>query len=479
MTPMSISSATPAPDVSAHGAALSTAHVSTLILLGASGDLADRLLMPALGKLLDAEPSRRNLVLIGAGSDAWDHQTWLDRLRSSLSAQQVSEDTIKALLATTSYQQADVTDAKDLERLVSAGKPVPALYFALPPAVTGKACDALASVTLPEGTVLVLEKPFGTDVASAKALNARLATLVPEERTFRVDHFLGRATVLNLLGVRFANRIFEPVWNNQHVASVDIVFDEQLTLEGRAGYYDKAGALVDMIQSHLLQVLALIAMDPIGEVSAFDLREAKAEVLRACRVWNDDPAASSRRARYTASTIDGREVPDYVKEPGVDPARNTDTLAEIVLEIDSWRWSGVPFRLRSGKAIGAVRKEIVVTFKEVPHLPTGLTGACEPDRLRLTMGPDAMALDLNVNGEDDPLGIDRISLDAALSPGRLPAYGEVLAGVLDGDPLLAVRGDTAVECWRIVDAVLEAWAKDETPMQTYAAGSQGPEGWPV
>lgn len=475
---MSISSATPDPDLSVHGAALSTANVSTLVLLGASGDLADRLLMPALGKLLDAEPSRRSLVLIGAGAEAWDHQTWIDRLTSSLSAHQVSEDTIKELVATTSYHQADVTDAKDLERLVSAGKPVPALYFALPPAVTAKACEALSAVTLPEGTVLVLEKPFGTDVASAQALNARLATLVPEERTFRVDHFLGRSTVLNLLGVRFANRIFEPVWNNQHVASVDIVFDEQLTLEGRAGYYDKAGALVDMIQSHLLQVLALVAMNPIGEVTALDLREAKAEVLRACRLWDDDPAASSRRARYAAGTIDGRKVPDYVAEPGVDPTRSTETLAEIVLEVDSWRWAGVPFRLRSGKAVGATRKEIVVTFKPAPHLPTGLTGTCEPDRLRLVMSPDGMALDVNVNGEDDPLSIDRVTLDTRLTPGRLPAYGEVLAGVLDGDPLLAVRGDTAVECWRIVDAVLGAWAKDETPMETYSAGSQGPQDWP-
>jgi glucose-6-phosphate 1-dehydrogenase len=225
--------------------------------------------------------------------------------------------------------------------------------------------------------------------------------------------------------------------------------------------------------------MALVAMDPVGEVSAFDLREAKAEVLRAARVWGGDPAAASRRARYTAGTIADRSVPDYADEPGVDPSRNTETLADIVLEIDSWRWSGVPFRLRSGKAVGVARKEVVVTFKGVPHLPVGLTGACEPDRLRLVMSPDAIALDLNVNGEDDPMGIDRVSLDTTLSPGRLPAYGEVLAGVLDGDPLLAVRGDTAVECWRIVDSVLDAWAKDETPLQTYAAGTQGPDGWPV
>ena len=246
---------------------------------------------------------------------------------------------------------------------------------------------------------------------------------MPEEQTFRVDHFLARSTVLNLLGVRFANRIFEPIWNNEHVESVDIVFDEPLTLEGRAGYYDKAGALVDMIQSHLLQVMALVAMNPIGEVSALDLREAKAAVLRATRVWGGDAASSSRRADYTAGTIDGREVPDYVKEPGVDPARHTETLAEVTLEIDSWRWAGVPFRLRSGKSVGVARKEVVVTFKPVPHLPTGLTGACEPDRLRLVMGPDAIALDVNVNGEDDPMTIDRVSLLAQLAPAGSPRTG--------------------------------------------------------
>ncbi len=476
---MSISSATPDPDLTVSGATLTGPPIKTLVLLGASGDLANRLLMPALGKLLDTEPQRRGITLLGAGAEDWDDATWKERVRSSLAAAQVSTETVDALLATTSYQRADVTRAEDLTRLVMAAPPAPALYFALPPAVTARACDALVDVDLPEGTVLVLEKPFGTDEASARALNARLAGLVPEERTFRVDHFLGRSTVLNLLGVRFANRIFEPVWTNEHVASVDIVFDEALTLEGRAGYYDKAGALVDMIQSHLLQVMALVAMDPVGEVSAFDLRESKAAVLRASRVWGDDPAASTRRARYTAGTIGGREVPDYVHEPGVDPARNTDTLAEVVLEVDSWRWAGVPFRLRSGKSVGATRKEVIVTFKPVPHLPTGLTGACAPDRLRLAMGPDSMALDLNINGEDDPMGIDRVTLDTDLTPGRLPAYGEVLAGVLDGDPLLAVRGDTAVECWRIVDAVLAAWAKDEAPLETYAAGSQGPEGWPV
>ena len=398
-------------------------------------------------------------------------------MRSSFESGKVSAETVDAVLSTTRYEKADVTSTDDLKRLLDAGPPAPALYFALPPAVTVRACTALKEVTLPKGTTLVLEKPFGTNAESAASLNELLRELVPETQIHRVDHFLGRATVLNLFGVRFANHLFEPLWNRDHIDHVDIVFDEPLTLENRARYYDSAGALTDMIQSHLLQILALVAMEPIATIQELDVREAKAEVLRACRLWNDDPVAAGKRARYTSGSIDGREVPDYTAEPGVDPARNTETLAELTVEIDNWRWAGVPFRLRSGKALRDRRKDVLVTFKPLPHLPTGLHGEVAPDRLRLSMGPDAIALEINVNGPGDPLDIEPAVLGTDLSPGRLPAYGEVLAGVLDGDPLLAVRGDTAVECWRIVDPVLQAWRENRTPMEEYPAGSTGPDSW--
>jgi glucose-6-phosphate 1-dehydrogenase len=454
-----------------------TRSIRTLLLLGASGDLSGRLLLPAFGELLDEEESRREVVLVGAGSEDWNADAWRDRVKTSFDSADVSDETLKSVLDTTRYEQADVTSVEGLKSLIDSCPPAPALYFALPPSVTVAACTALQQVSLPEGTTLVLEKPFGTNQESAASLNRLLAQLVPEEQVHRVDHFLGRSTVLNLMGVRFANRLFERLWSNEHIARVDIVFDEQLTLENRARYYDRAGALMDMIQSHLLQVLALVAMDPIATVSAVDLRDAKAQVLRACRPWDDDPVASGRRARYTQGSIDGREVPDYTAEPGVDPSRNTETLAELVVEVDNWRWAGVPFRLRSGKALRERRKEVLITFKPLPHLPTGLRGQAIPERLRLTMGPDRMALEMNVNGPDDPLVLDRVALDTDLNPGRLPAYGEVLAGVLDGDPLLAVRGDTAEECWRIVDPVLQAWRAGEVTMDEYAAGSDGPSGW--
>ena len=454
-----------------------TRPIGSLLLLGASGDLSGRLLLPALGQLFDREESRRAVVVMGAGTEDWDADAWRERVRTSFAEGKVSEEALQSVLDTTRYEKADVTNAEDLQSLIDSCPPAPALYFALPPSVTVAACKALQQVSLPEGTTLVLEKPFGTNQEGAASLNMLLAQLVPEDQVHRVDHFLGRSTVLNLLGVRFANRQFEPMWSNEHIDRVDIVFDEQLTLENRARYYDRAGALMDMIQSHLLQVLALIAMEPIATLNAVDLRDAKAQVLRACRPWDDDPVGSGRQARYTHGSIGGRDVPDYAAEPGVDPSRNTETLAELVVEIDNWRWSGVPFRLRSGKALRERRKEVLVTFKPVPHLPTGLQGDPVPNRLRLTMGPDRMALEMNVNGPDDPLTLDRVSLDTDLSPGRLPAYGEVLAGVLDGDPFLAVRGDTAEECWRIVDPVLQAWREGKVPMDEYAAGSDGPASW--
>ncbi|HET9302873.1 MAG TPA: glucose-6-phosphate dehydrogenase [Propionibacteriaceae bacterium] len=454
-----------------------TGPIGSLLLLGASGDLAGRLLLPALGQLFDREESRREVKLVGAGSEDWDADAWQQRVRTSFAEGKVSDAAMQSVLDTTGYQKADVTSPEDLRSLIDSCPSPPALYFALPPSVTVAACKGLQQVSLPEGTNLVLEKPFGTNQESAASLNMLLAQLVPENQVHRVDHFLGRSTVLNLLGVRFANRLFEPMWSNQHIDHVDIVFDEQLTLENRARYYDGAGALMDMIQSHLLQVLALVAMEPIATVDAVDLRDAKAQVLRACRPWDDDPVGSGRQARYTRGTIDGREVPDYTAEPGVDPARNTETLAELIVEIENWRWAGVPFRLRSGKALRQRRKEVVVTFKPTPHLPTGLQGKPIPDQLRLTMGPDRMALEMNVNGPNDPLVLDRVSLDVDLNPGRLPAYGEVLAGVLDGDPLLSVRGDTAEECWRIVDPVLQAWREGKFPIDEYDAGSDGPASW--
>jgi glucose-6-phosphate 1-dehydrogenase len=437
----------------------------TLLILGASGDLTARLLLPGLGGLLK-HGHAGHLGVVGAGADGWDEARW-DELVGKATGETGLD---------TRYLQADVTKEDDLRRLLDACEGQPIVYFALPPRVTAKACEALTRVQVPDGTRLVMEKPFGTDAASALALNELLAQIVPEDHVHRVDHFLGTSTV----GVRFANRVVEPVLNAEHVESVEIVFDETLGLEGRAGYYDGAGALVDMIQSHLLQVLALVAMDPPPALQAADVRDAKAQVLRATRIWDDDPVRFSVRGRYTAGRVDGNELPSYVDEEGVDPERNTETFAELTLAVDTWRWAGVPFRLRSGKAIGSPRAEVAVTFKPPPRLPEGLTGSDRPDHLRMGIGLDAgsMALDIDINGPGDPFELDPVTLEADFGPGELPPYGEVLKGVLAGDPLLSVRGDTAVECWRIIEPVQEAWRANKVPLQDYPAGSSGPGGEP-
>jgi glucose-6-phosphate 1-dehydrogenase len=321
-----------------------------------------------------------------------------------------------------------------------------------------------------------MEKPFGSDQESARHLNKVLATLAPEDHIHRVDHFLGKATVLNILGLRFANTFLEPVWNREYIEKVEVIFDEDLALEGRARYYDGAGALRDMIQSHLLQIMALMAIEPPASVDERDLRDAVATVLRASSI-KPPYTESTRRARYAAGSIAGREVPDYAKEEGVDPSRNTETLAEVQVDIDNWRWQGVPFILRSGKALGDKRKEAVVTFRPVPHLPRGFTGVDAPNQLRIGFGPDTLQFDVDVNGPGNVLDLDRVTLQAEMSASELLPYGEVLEGVLTGDPLLSVRADTAEDCWRIVDPVLKTWAQGGVPLEEYRAGSSGPEGW--
>src|SRR5436190_3469996 len=452
----------------------------TLLILGASGDLAARLLLPGLGGLL-AGGAGEGLALLGAGTNDWDDEHWRERVADSFAAARAEGAAVDAVAKQARYIRADVTDAGDLHRLLDACHGRPVLYFALPPAVTERACRALCELEMPDGARLAFEKPFGTDAASAEALNGLVARLAPEERVHRVDHFLGMSTVLNILGVRFANRILEPVLSNEHVQSVDVVFDESLGLEGRAGYYDGAGALVDMIQSHLLQVMSLVAMDTPSTLGERDLRDARAAVLRATHVWDDDPAASSRRARYTAGEIDGRRFPSYVDEEGVDPSRGTETLAEVVLAVDTWRWAGVPFRLRSGKAIGTPCKEVAIQFKDPPHLPDGLTGYERPDRLRMGIepGPSSLLVDVNISGPGDPFGMDQVTLEADFGAGELPEYGEVLKGVLEDDPTLSVRGDMAVDGWRIVEPVQKAWRDGHVPLEEYAAGSSGPPGWPL
>jgi len=453
--------------------------IRTLLILGASGDLTGRLLLPGLGKLI-AQGRTRGLKVVGAGPGDWDGERWRKRVQEAFdgctaNASDAGGRELRRVQESAEYQVVDVTDDGALARLLASVQSPAAVFFALPPAVSQKACELLKPGDIPDGTRLVLEKPFGTDRESAASLNRTLLNLVPEDHIHRVDHFLGKATVFNILGLRFANRLLEPLWNNLHIEKIEIFYDESLALEGRAGYYDKAGALRDMIQSHLLQVMALTAMNAPATLSERDLRDHVGSVLRASSV-GPDYAKSTRRARYTAGTIDGRAVPAYTNEQGIEPSRNTETLAEIEVSINNSRWAGVPFILRSGKALGNKQKEVIVTFKPV-QVPTGFTGVDEPTRLRIGLGPDTLELEVDVNSPGDIFTLDRAVLAAALHAPDLLPYGEVLEGVLNGDPLLSVRGDIAEDCWRIVEPVLKAWDAGEVPLEEYAAGSSGPAGW--
>lgn len=456
-----------------------TTATTTLLILGAGGDLTHRLLLPGIATLLMAERDRKLRIV---GSDRLDLTTpqWRARIKESFASVKAPATVTRAASKDSAFIKADILDPVSLQSLIAACGDGPlVIFFALPPAVTMKCCQLLRETRLPEVTRLALEKPFGTSLAGAKELNGVLRQVVPEDRIFRIDHFLGVNAVLNLIGLRFANRLFQPVWSNEHIEKVEVLYDESLALEGRAGYYDGAGALRDMIQSHLIQVLSLFALESIATLDAQELQDQKAQVMRAMRLWGGDAVAASRRARYTKGTSAGRRVPDYIKEPGVDPARLTETLAELTVEVANNRWTGVPFTLRSGKALGEVRKMIVVTFKDVPHLPHGFAGPAGSDTLIIGLKPGNVSLTLTMNAEGDPLDLEQKALQATLAPPRMLAYGEVLGQILDGSQLLTVRGDSAEECWRIVEPVLKAWAADNVPMETYSAGSQGPRRWPT
>lgn len=453
--------------------------LSTLVILGASGDLTHRLLLPGLGTLLRHHPDR-DVKLVGASADELSQDAWAQRVREGLSDGDCHRDRLEQMVDTTQYRQLDVTAPDQLcdflHELREPGRPI-VLYFALPPAVSMKACRALQGCELPEGLRLAIEKPFGSDWDTAHEFNQLLTSLVPEKQVFRVDHYLGKATVLNLIGLRFGNRILEPIWNVANIERVEIIADETLALEGRAGYYDHAGALKDMLQSHLLLVMALIAMEEPARIDELELRDLLVHTLRATVLWGEDPVKASRRARYTAGTINGKEIPDYVDEPGVEPSRNTETLAEVTVEVRNARWTGVPFRLRSGKALGDGFRRIIIKFRPVLHPPTGFRNAPEPNVLAIGLTPETLSLTMVTNAEGDRWDLENTTLYSELGESPIRPYGEILDLILAGDPLLSVRGDMAEECWRILGPVLDAWADNKVPMDEYNAGSTGPSTW--
>jgi glucose-6-phosphate 1-dehydrogenase len=450
-------------------------ETTTLIILGASGDLTERLLLPGLASLLKSDRGV-DVKLIGTGRSERSPQEWESVVSTAFNGD-AGSDLAKRTLASSEYIQGDPTDPAHLEKLFEASVGAPVMYFALPPAISTRVIKALEKIALPDGLRLALEKPFGSDEDEARELNKELLKVVPEARIHRTDHFLGRSTVLDIIGLRFANRLFEPVWNGDNIEKVEIFYDEVLGLEGRAQYYDKAGALVDMIQSHLLQILAVIAMEAPASIDAIELRSEIARVLRATWVKDGDPITSSRRGQYAAGSIDGKDVPAYSDEEGVDNERQTETLAEVEFEIKTRRWAGVPFILRSGKGMKKIRKEVLITFKPVPVLPAGLEGASTPDTLRIEISPETLELGVTTNGKGNPFSLEKSILKTDLGKPELTPYGEVLSGIFHDDPTLSIRGDVAERCWAIVAPVITAWEADMVPLEKYPAGSSGPAEW--
>jgi glucose-6-phosphate 1-dehydrogenase len=440
--------------------------IDRLVVFGGTGDLMGRYLLPGLAALQARGHLPAGFELVGAARDDWDDDQfrswaarWLER-----EAAAVDPAAATTLVGASRYRRVDLGDPASVTACVAGEGPV-AVYLALPPAVFGIAVSALHRSGLPADSQVVLEKPFGEDLDTARTLNRLLAERFDERHVFRVDHFLAMTTVQNVLGTRLANRVLEPIWSGAHIEEVEIVWDETLALEGRAGYYDQVGALKDMVQNHLLQLLCLVAMEPPISLGERDLRDRKVDVLRSVRPLEaGDIAARTRRARYGG----------YVDEDGVTPEHGTETFAEVVLELDSWRWSGTRFRLRTGKALERDRKEIVVRFRPVPHHPFDRPQDPSPNLLRFGLEPEGLSLELTGTGPGATLSLVPVVMSAQLQPPELPAYARILLDVLGGDATLSIRGDEAEQAWRIVTPVLEGWSRDLAPLEEYDAGSHGP-----
>jgi glucose-6-phosphate 1-dehydrogenase len=439
--------------------------IEQLVILGATGDLTARYLLPALGALRAAGHLDQRFGLTGVGREDWTDdafRAWaaeqLDRHAPDVPAARRRE-----VVSAARYRRADVTDPAALAAVIPHDRAV-AAYLALPPSVFPAAVSALHAAGTAAGSTVVLEKPFGESLGDAVELNRLLSDLYPERSIFRVDHFLAMATVVNVLGVRLANRVLEPIWSSAHIERVDIIWDESLALEGRSGYYDGVGALKDMLQNHLLQLLCLVAMEPPISLGDRDLRDRKVDVLRSVRpLTMHDAVHRTRRARYSG----------YVYEEGVDPQHHTETFAEVLLELDNWRWPGTIFRLRTGKALRTNRQEVAVHFRPVPHLPFSGDVTAVPNVLRFGLEPESVSLHLTgTTSRGDVL--TPLTLSATPEPAELPPYGRLLLDVLGGNPALSIRADEAEESWRVVTPVLDAWAKDLVPLEEYPAGSDGP-----
>ena len=460
-----------------------------IIIFGGTGDLAQRKLLPALFHRWKDGQIPETSRIIGSARTKMDRPGYRDFARKACEKDAGSDafdaDAWAAFSQLLDYQSMDVladdADWPALKSKLNDQIDLNVYYLATAPRLyigTAAALDKAGLVT-PNARV-VLEKPIGTDLASAKAINDGVCEHFHEDQVYRIDHYLGKETVQNLMVLRFANRLMEPVWNRSSVDHVQITVAEGLGLEGRAGYYDKSGALRDMVQNHLLQLVCLTAMEPPLTFSGDDVRTEKLKVLRALRRFTPELAKRDTvRGQYTAGIVNDEKVSGYAEELNADTPSHTETFVSIKTYVDNWRWAGVPFYLRTGKRMAERRSEIVIAFKPVPHSIFG-GDVTEANRLVIRLQPDeAVRLYVQIK-EPGPGGLRIKSLPLNLSYAenftvRYPdAYERLLMDVVRGNLALFMRRDEVESAWEWIDGLIEAWAADNQPPDNYAAGSEGP-----
>jgi glucose-6-phosphate 1-dehydrogenase len=466
-----------------------TQRVSQLLLFGATGDLSRRMLLPSL-YALDREgllPADLSILATARSEldDAAFRATAAEALAAHVPADFFDRAAADNFLKRVHYVALDATQPEQFARLgerVDCAKGL-AIFLSTAPSLFKPTIDGLAGAGLDGEMVrLALEKPLGSDLASSREINDAVAAAFPEPRIFRIDHYLGKETVQNLLALRFGNSLFEPLWDRAHIDHVQINVAETVGLEARGDYYDGAGALRDMVQNHMLQLLALVAMEPPAQFDAAAVRDEKVKVLRSLRPIGADHIDHVVAGQYGAGTIAGQPVPAFADELG--RATATETFVALKAHVDNWRWAGVPFYLRTGKRLAARNTEILIQFKGVPHSMFARRGAAtKPNRLVISIQPEEnirlMVMAKTPGLDRDGLRLREVPLDidmdnAFADKRRRIAYERLLLDLLDGDPTLFVRRDEVEAQWQWIDGVRAAWAATGATPQLYDAGSRGP-----
>jgi glucose-6-phosphate 1-dehydrogenase len=459
-----------------------TAKAHTLLLFGATGDLARRMLLPSLCALHAEGLVSDDLRIVGTARTAMTDAEFRNFARDALEKFMPADRRggMADFLNRLHYQQLDVTDPKGFAKLAKKAGPGEnlAIFLSTAPGLFKATIEGLAGAGLAgDGARISLEKPLGNDLASSATINDAVAAAFPESRIFRIDHYLGKETVQNLLALRFANLMFEPLWRSQYIDHVQITVAETVGLESRVDFYDDAGALRDMVQNHMLQLLALVAMEPPGRFDANSVRDEKVKVLRALRPVNAEEIVTGQ---YRGGASSGAIVPGYDEELGRDS--DTETFVALKAHVDNWRWRGVPFYLRTGKRLGRRVTEIIVQFKPVPH--SIFPGArMRPNQLVIGIQPEeniSFTLMAKVPGIDQdgmilrPVPLNIAMPDAFSGKHKRIAYERLLLDLIEGDQTLFVRRDEVEAQWQWIDAIRTTMKTETILPKPYAAGSWGP-----